>query len=60
VSRPEVRAVFTELYAAWDDNDADACATDYRDGDARVTRPSAMARPSCCMTRTERCGTLSK
>ena len=34
----EVRALFTELYAAWADNDADAFATFYRD-DATVVMP---------------------
>jgi uncharacterized protein (TIGR02246 family) len=34
----EVRAVFTELYAAWADNDADAFAAVYRD-DATVVMP---------------------
>ena len=34
----EVRAVFTELYAAWADNDADAYAAFYRD-DATVVMP---------------------
>jgi uncharacterized protein (TIGR02246 family) len=34
----EVRAVFTELYAAWADNDADAFATVYRE-DATVVMP---------------------
>ena len=34
----EVRAVFTELYAAWADNDADAFAAFYRD-DATVVMP---------------------
>jgi|1185.fasta_scaffold1662493_1 uncharacterized protein (TIGR02246 family) len=34
----EVRALFTEIYAAWSDNDADAFATFYRE-DATVVMP---------------------
>ena len=34
----EVRALFTDLYAAWADNDADAFASFYRD-DATVVMP---------------------